>query len=261
MPQFFVERDLAEGSEVEIRGSEAHHIASVLRLAAGDWLVLSDGRGHSYLSTIVSATARSVTVRVGRMMGHRPGPPPPALAIASIRGERLEWAVQKCVELGCRLIIPFDSARTVRRRAPGRGSKSTERLSRIALEAAKQSGLPFLPEVEAPLEFADLIDRLQGFSPRILLYEGERARGLHAVLREGLAARSASTEESPALIVGPEGGFTADEVEIARSRGAITSSLGSQILRVETAAVAAMAICQYELGNMDPPEIDSSTSL
>jgi len=242
MPQFFMDRKLSEGSEVEIRGADAHHIARVLRLAEGDWLVLSDRDGESFRSTITEVKSRLVRARIGQRLTKRAGPTPPALAIASIRGERLEWAVQKCVELGCGRIIPFTSARTVRR-----GGK-IERLRRIALEAAKQSGLPTAPRVDSPVEFGRLCEVLGGFSPSILLYEGERDRDLKGVL----AGRSPRGGE-PLIIVGPEGGFTSEEVELARSRGALTASIGSQILRVETAAVAAMAIFQYELGNMCVP--------
>ncbi len=244
MPQFFIDRKLSEGTDVEIRGTDAHHIVRVLRLSAGDWLILSDGAGSSFRSTITDVGPRSVKARIEEKLARRAGPTPPTLAIASIRSERLEWAVQKCVELGCRRIIPFGSARTVRR-----GSK-TERLRRIALEAAKQSGLPAVPEIDSPIEFGELCAMLNEFSPSILLYEGERERDLKDILKECASSKGEPPSKSPLIIMGPEGGFTSDEVEAARAGGALTASIGCQILRVETAAVAAMAICQYELGNM-----------
>jgi 16S rRNA (uracil1498-N3)-methyltransferase len=244
MPQFFIDQKLSEKTDVEIRGADAHHIARVLRLEKGDWLILSDGAGNSFRSTITDVGSRSVKARIEERLARRAGPTPPTLAIASIRSERLEWAVQKCVELGCRRIIPFGSARTVRK-----GGK-TERLRRIALEAAKQSGLPAMPEIDSPIEFSGLCAVLDDFSPSILLYEGERERDLKEILKERASSRHEPSSKSPLIIVGPEGGFTSDEVEAARASGVLTASIGSQILRVETAAVAAMAICQYELGNM-----------
>ncbi len=252
MPQFFIDRELTEESDVEIRGADAHHIADVLRLAEGDWLVLSDGRGSSFRATIIESRPRSVRARVGGRIPRREGRPAPALAIASIRGERLEWAVQKCVELGSSRIIPFDSKRTVRPASSQGGGRKARRLEKIALEAAKQSGLAALPSVEAPISFEQLCESLAEFSPAILLYEGERTTDIRSVLAGPRAGGKEGRHKAPILIVGPEGGFTAEEVARATSRGAIAASLGSQILRVETAAVAAMAICQYELGNMDP---------
>jgi 16S rRNA (uracil1498-N3)-methyltransferase len=241
MPQFFIDKNLSEGAEVEIRGADAHHIASVLRLAAGDWLILSDGEGRSFRSTITEVKSRLVRARIEEIIQRRAGHTPPVLAIAAIRSERLEWAVQKCVELGCQRTIPFHSERTVRK------GEKIKRLERIALEAAKQSGLPALPRIDAPIEFSELCGMLGDFSPAIMLYEGERERSL----KDALEGRPSDRESL--VIVGPEGGFTSDEVEMARERGALTASIGSQILRVETAAVAAMAILQYELGNMSAP--------
>lgn len=239
MPQFFIDKEISEGTEVEIRGADAKHIARALRLTEGDWLILSDREGESFRSTIIEAKPRLVRARIEERMTRRTGPTPPALAIASIRSERLKWAVQKCVELGCQRIIPFGSTRTVRK-----GGK-TERLQRIAMESAKQSGLPAVPRVETPIEFDRLCEILRDFSPAILLYEGEHERSLKEILRGRPPA-----EGEPLIVVGPEGGFTSDEVETARACGALTASIGSQILRVETAAVAAITIFQYELGNM-----------
>ncbi len=244
MPQFFVNEQIEQGSTIEIRGSDAHHISKVLRLTSGDWLVLSDGLGRSFRATIVNAQARCITAKIESEIERRTGPRPPALAIASIRSERLEWAAQKCVELGLCHIIPFNSARTVRKRA------NLTRLKRITAEAAKQSGLPVMPSVHAPLEFDELCARLPNFDPSILLYEGESRNDLRSVLKKYKSGGNSAKSEG-LIIIGPEGGFTAEEVEMALSRGAIPTSLGTQILRAETAAVVALAICQYELGNMD----------
>lgn len=250
MPQFFIDRELREGSDVEIRGADAHHIVDVLRLKKGDWLILSDGLGNSFRSTIEEVRPRSVSARIEGRIVRPSGHTPPSLAIASIRSERLEWAVQKSVELGCRHIIPFDCARTVRAAKKHSGRKM-ERLGRIALEAAKQSGLPVFPSVDAPIEFDELCERLHEFEPSTLLYEGERSRDLRGIWKRLRPASDEKPAKCPLIIIGPEGGFTPEEVEMAVSRGAVTASLGSQILRVETAAVASIAICQYELGNMD----------
>lgn len=251
MPQFFTDQQLKTGSDITIRGSEAHHILDVLRLGKGDWIVLSDGRGHSFRTTIVDTGTKTLTVRIEAEIDRRAGLPPPALAIACIKPERLEWAVQKCVELGSCHILPFVSARTVKKIAEGRTAAKIDRLRRIAMSAAKQSGLPTAPTVEDPIDFASLCGRIPDFSPSILFYEGEQSRDLRQALMSHAAKPGDSSQ--PLLIIGPEGGFTDREVALAADAGAISASLGEQILRVETAAVATMAICQFELGNMNAP--------
>ena len=247
MPQFFVDRAFETGTEVEIRGADARHISQVLRLAAGDWLVLSDGAGNAFRATITAASPRAVTALVGEALPVRPGAPAPVLALALIKADRFEWAVQKAVELGCRRIIPFRSTRTIPQIAEAADERKRARWQKIAAEAAKQSGLPFRPEIEPTAPLLELIRRAERFRRTVLLYEGERSVGIRA-LWNGDRARPARED---LVIVGPEGGFTDDEVKLARAAGVATASLGPQILRVETAAVAALALWQYELGNMD----------
>jgi 16S rRNA (uracil1498-N3)-methyltransferase len=249
MPQFFTDEKIEKGAEVDIRGAEAHHILNVLRLKKGDWLVLSDGLSRSFRAHIMATRAKGLIARIEEEITRTAPRTPPVLAIAFIKPERLEWAVQKCVELGCSRFMPFVSERTVLKIPEERTAKKIGRFERIALAAAKQSGLPIIPTIEAPISFATLCQDIPHFSPAILLYEGERTRDLHDIWKKQALATSAST--SPLIIIGPEGGFTSQEVEQALASGATTASLGSQILRVETAAIATMAICQFELGNMD----------
>ncbi|MFA4974302.1 MAG: RsmE family RNA methyltransferase [bacterium] len=245
MPQFFVDTSLAASKHVEIRGADARHILQSLRLGQGDWMVLSDGKGRSFRAVIRQAKAMSVILDIIEEITRVDPNPPPALAIASIRAERMEWAIQKSVELGCRRILPFNSARTVRKAEHAGSSRKIERLRKIALEAAKQSGLPFVPSVEKAIDFLLLCSRLTEFKPALLLYEGEAALSI----RKALADADLSREGI--IIIGPEGGFTDEEVDQARGKGALTASLGRQILKAETAAVAAVAIYQYESGNTE----------
>ena len=248
MPQFFIDIPIEPGSEVEIRGAEARHISQVLRLAQGDWINLSDGGGRSCRAEILSSKPGSVRARIISEIVRPEGSPPPALALAIIKGERFEWALQKAVELGIRRIIPFSCARTVPQYADGAENRKLTRWGKIADGAAKQSGLPFHPQVDAPLAFDALCEGFGGFAHAILLYEGERREDVRGWWR---ASGDRKNEAPDLIIVGPEGGFTADEVAQAEKLGAVCLSLGAQILRVETAAVAAAAIWQMMLGNMD----------
>lgn len=245
MPQFFVDKSLAASKQVEIRGADARHILQSLRLRPGDWIVLSDGKGRSFRAVIRQTRAMSVILDIMEEITRPRSNPAPALAIASIRAERLEWAIQKAVELGCRRILPFNSARTVRKAVPSDAARKIVRLQKIALEAAKQSGLPFVPSVERAIDFPLLCARLPDFKPALLLYEGETALSM----RKALAGAERSREGI--IIIGPEGGFTDEEISQAQGSGALIAGLGQQILKAETAAIAAVAIYQYESGNME----------
>lgn len=243
MPQFFIDDAFDEGSEIDIRGADARHISQVLRLVPGDWIVLSDGRGRSFRATIREAKPSLVRAAVGEEIVRRDARPPPVLALAIVRRGRFEWALQKAVELGCRRIIPFRSKRTSIR--IDNITKKVARWRQIAIEAAKQSGLPFRPAVDEPVEFSALCEAASSFGRSILFYEGETESNLKSLWKGGSEGNGAAL-----LIIGPEGGFTDDEVALARRAGAVTIGLGPQILRAETAAIAALSIWQYELGNM-----------
>ncbi len=239
MPQFFVERVISIAERVEITGSDARHITASLRLGSGDEITLSRGDGRSFKAVIESASLSSVILRVTKERAIAAGNPPPVLALALAKRTRFEWAVQKVVELGCKRIIPFHSSRTVVK--VDRSSK-VDRWRQIAIEAAKQSGLPFIPEIEKPIPFSTLTDTASSFDQSIIFHEGESTTNISEIKPKN---------DSPTLLaIGPEGGFSNEEIENARSSGMEVAGLGDQILRVETAAIAVVTIWQYELGNM-----------
>jgi len=241
VPQFFIDQKFDLGSEVELRGSDAKHIVQVLRLSPGDWIVLSDGSGKSYEAEILETSPRSVKAQIKKLRSQRKKSDL-TLAIAITKHDKTEAVIQKSVELGIARIIPFHSERTVPRLVEDVTEKKLERWQKIAMEAAKQSGLPFRPTVERPLSFDDLVKLFPEFTTSVLFWEGENEKSIASykgsLLKEG----------SKFIIIGPEGGFSKGEVAKAKSAGAVTASLGQQILRVETAAIAALAICQYESG-------------
>lgn len=251
MPQFFIDKSFSPGGEVEIRGQDARHISQVMRLKTNDWLVLSDGNGRSFRAEILTSSPRRVRAVITEEISRHAGTQAPRLALAVIKVDRFEWAIQKSVELGCRHIIPFTSQRTVPQYA-GTGLKKRARWQKIAIEAAKQSGLPFRPKVEELQKFCEIVKDSKDFARTILFYEGERETCVRSLFREKFPSPSPPRgEEEDLLIIGPEGGFTDEEVHLARQYGIITCSLGQQILRVETAAISALTIWQYEAGDMD----------
>lgn len=242
MPQFFTENKIAAGTEVTIRGPEARHISKVLRLKEGDWIVLSDGTGRSFRSVIKNVKYASVQAAIKEEVTRQETNPPPVLALAVIKKDRFEWAVEKAVELGAGRIIPFTCVRTVMHCAKAAVEAKEKRWQKIALAAAQQSGFPQKPVIGKTLEFGELCTVSKKFGTAILFYEGEKDTHIGSILK--------NREKKPdaLLIIGPEGGFTDDEVRRAKDAGILTASLGTQILRVETAVITALAIWQYEMG-------------
>lgn len=243
MPQFFIDSKLELGREVQLRGKEARHIAGSLRLTVGDWIILSNGDGRSFRSMITKASPSTIRATVGEELLRSVNSLPPVLSLALCKAARFEWAIEKCIELGCTHILPFTSARTSVDSSEGK----IERWNRIATEAAKQSGLPWRPKVEGVVGFEEICAKFTDYSHTLLFYEGERCEDIRSFTR----THDLSSKLPPLIIIGPEGGFRDEEISMAIAKGAAIVSLGSQILRVETAAMTSIAIIQYELGNLN----------
>lgn len=247
MKRFYVE-ELERVSEDRalIRGMEARHIAKVLRMGPGDRFVLMDGRGNRYAVSILSCTHREVRVELGETLpAPEPSPVRITLGQALIKPRGMDYVVQKSSELGAGRIIPFTSSRTAYRLdIKGREAKARH-WREISRSAAKQSDRPRPLSVEPLASFEDVLayGRQRG-GLRVLLWEGEETLDL----REVLAGRPPGATFTG--LVGPEGGFTAGEVGLARDYGFSAASLGSRVLRAETAALALLVIVQYEWGDL-----------
>jgi 16S rRNA (uracil1498-N3)-methyltransferase len=225
----------AHGGRIVLRGREAYHLAVVLRLRPGERVLAVDGAGREH---VVRLTAVSATQAEGDVLETRQG----MAAFVELtlvqgvpKGAKMDAVIRMGTELGIRRFIPALTSRAV---AEGRGR--AERWRRIAVEAAKQSRRSDVPEVLDPMPFAAALDHLAGCDLVLALWEGAPARSIAEVL-------SGAAPHHLALLVGPEGGFTAAEVEGAVRRGAHAVSLGPRILRTETAGMAAAAMVLYEL--------------
>jgi len=246
--RFFVHPDVFSGDEVRLEGDLAHRLSRVLRLEAGAAVVLLDGSGLEYETRLDVVGPQRVT---GKVLGRRPGRAEPRVRLvlyqSLVKGERFDWVLEKGTELGVAAFVPLLSRRNVVRAAPGRQGRP-ERWYRVVREAAEQCGRCVLPEIlpaeglqEALSEAANL---------RLLPWEGEEALGLAAALRQARPALEAAERPTVAVLIGPEGGFAADEVALAREAGAQIVSLGRRILRSETAGIVAAAAVLYELGEL-----------
>jgi 16S rRNA (uracil1498-N3)-methyltransferase len=221
---------------VPLGADEAKH-ARVRRLGVGDLVALFDGRGHSWVARLESLSREGARVRVLEALPERDGESSLALtlAVAALKADRLDWVIEKATELGVAGIQPFSSARTLARPSGDR----RERWRQIALAAAKQCGRSVAPPIGAPIEFSAVL--ALPAAARILF--AEDGSGAH------LSRIDVARPASMLAIVGAEGGFSADEFAAARAAGCHLVGLGPRILRAETAAVVAVALCQARWGS------------
>ncbi len=227
--RFYVNSDLSIGP-VLLEGNEAHHLRTVCRLRVGDAVYLFNGDGRQHLAHVASLDRREVALEVvaietpQRELGFR-------LLVASAvpKGDRAQFLVEKLTELGVTDFVPLETARSV----VHPGETKRDKWQRYIIEASKQCGRNVLMQVHPPV--------------RWLEYCRDRDAAAHRWLADPLAAplaRSACPERgrNVALAVGPEGGFTDEEMEIARQSGWVGVGLGPRILRIETAALVLAAL-------------------
>ena len=218
-----------------LHGDQAQHLSRVLRAQPGmEFDVVAGGR--AWLARIASIDRDSVHFTLLRELQTAPALPV-TLLLSIFKFDRMEWAIEKAVELGCSRILPVIAERTERHLAQAAG-KRVERWRRLALEAAKQSRRSDLPEIADPSRLTALAAGEPAAAPlRILLSETEEDQPLLRVLQE-----SPNAVEGIMLAVGPEGGWTAAEIAMFTGAGWHSVSLGQRILRVETAVIAALAV-------------------
>lgn len=239
MPRFFID-GTADG-RAYIAGADALHIAKALRMRPGEALTLCDGKGTDFDGVLETVTDRQVTVRI---TASRPSQAEPTLAVTLYqglpKGDKMDWIIQKAVELGVTAVVPVATRRSVAR-LEGKADKKQERWQRIAAEAAGQCGRGMLPSVERPLSWSQALSRLSG-EPALVFYEGG-GRPLRELVTPSTRRLS--------VFVGPEGGFDPEEIDAIRRQGGGVATLGPRILRCETAPLAALTLLMHLSGNME----------
>ena len=241
MPRFFID-DRPQGELYTLTGENAHHAGRVLRLRPGETLTLCDGAGTDFDCTVEQAEKDEVVCRVQAVHPSETEPRQDmTLFMALPKGDKMEFIVQKAVELGVSRIVPYLSKNCVSR--PDKTEKKVERWRKIAAEAAKQCGRGRLPEVAAVVPVAQAIAQAAESETALFFYENERRTGLRDALAGGV-------RDTVSLMVGPEGGFDPAEAKAAVDAGLQSVSLGTRILRCETAPIAALAAVLYAGGNM-----------
>lgn len=245
MRRFFIdEKAIADGTAT-ITGNLFCHMTRVLRLKIGTRVILSDGMGRRHSGVIETVGKENLLVRLQESSSEpsRPARPLITLYQGLPKGSKMEFILQKCTELGVDTLVPFVSRRSVARLPKERESERLQRWERIAREAARQSDRTIIPSVSPVMELSDALAAANQ-DVRLLLWEEEHTNRLRSVLG------SRPAPESVSILVGPEGGLAEDEAAAAVAAGFMPVTLGSRILRTETAGMALLAILQFHWGDM-----------
>jgi 16S rRNA (uracil1498-N3)-methyltransferase len=244
MSRFYVPTPQIEKGMLRVEGNEVKHIRRVLRLKAGDEIIVFDSLGKEYEGTIIEETTSSVVIKIQNIfLSERDSPLDVTLAQSLLKGEKMDYLIQKATELGVREIIPFFSSRSVPLLEKSGGLKRHHRWGRIAIEASKQCGRGVVPKIEPLQDYSEMLQIASPGSLRLILWEGEGDP-----LKEVLERSKEKT--GIFFIIGPEGGFSQEEVEEAKRAGFIPVTLGRRILRAETASLCLLSILQYEQGDI-----------
>jgi len=245
MHRFFVPPSVLAEPVIPLTGEVLHHLATVLRLSVNEEIVLLDGRGTLCRCRITALGKKSGQATVLERWQEQDTAFPVHLLQALPKGDKMDLVLQKGTELGIGRFSPLFSRRSVPRLAPERAAQRHQRWQRIVSGAARQSRRPILPKVAAPCLLAESLADCDEELRLMLWEEGSRP------LAEALPAEAPA---SLALLVGPEGGFTAEEAQIAVEARFQPVHLGPRIMRSETAGFAVTAIVQYRYGDLGSSE-------
>lgn len=245
MPTFFVASEAVAPPTVRITGPLLHHLRESLRLHQGEPLTVTDDRGIRYRTEIVEITAKQL---IGRILETTTAPartsPSLILAQALLKGDKMDWVIQKATELGVDRILPIHAIHSVVKLRTDRADHQLARWQRIALEAAQQSECWSVPHIDDPATFSQLVTGRDTFSSKIILAERSKGTSLQTIpLPTGL-------HDTMLLLIGPEGGWSLEELSLALDQGYTAITLGTRILRAETAAIAAISILQARIGEL-----------
>ncbi|WP_167505984.1 16S rRNA (uracil(1498)-N(3))-methyltransferase [Desulfosediminicola flagellatus] len=234
-----------DGDSVELPQTESRHIVKALRLQAGDAIELLDGKG-SVFSAIITIIGKTVKARIVEQVNSEDNDTIPLVVCQGhLKGKKMDLVIQKCTELGVNQFIPLWTSRCQGKISEHHGQKKLERYQRIVESACKQCYRPDLMEMEETIEFSELVQSFPD-SPglvKLMFWEEEGQVSLHdPVIPEDV--------KKAILLLGPEGGLSLEEAELARASGWQTVSLGKRILRAETATLTATSVVQFLVKNM-----------
>lgn len=242
MRRFFIAGELSD--EIVITGCDCHHISSVLRYKPGQEIVVVDSTGTVAKMTLTAIEKGSVKAVLKEYLSADTEAPISVTLVQCLpKGDKMDLITQKAVELGAAGIWPVASRNCVVRYDSSKRQARQQKWQKVADEAAKQCGRTMLAEVLPVTDFKEMLVALPANAVKLMCYEAPGQQPLKTVLQKSAA-------KEYIVLIGPEGGFTAEEAELCREAGFAVVSMGARILRAETAAIAAMGIVLYEKGDL-----------
>lgn len=245
MPVFFVPSQCIKPPTISITGDLLTHLRDSLRITTGETLWFGNGQGTRYRVEIIDVSKQAVSGRILETIQEPPRRAPRLiLGHSLLKGEKMDWVIQKATELGVSEIVPMESRQSVVHLKADRVDHQLARWRRIALEAAQQSEQWHVPTIASPQSLAALLTSRATGTITFMLTERREGKSLQTVkLQQDVTS-------SVLVLVGPEGGWSKEEVQIAEQAKVVPITLGQQILRAETAAIAAISILQSRLGEL-----------
>ncbi|HPT75386.1 MAG TPA: 16S rRNA (uracil(1498)-N(3))-methyltransferase [Defluviitaleaceae bacterium] len=244
LPRFFVSPSQIQGKQIVIQGEDVKHISKVLRLKKGDKILICNRQGIDYeciikdMEKIITAEIISKNASIGEALTKI------TLFQALTKSDKMDYIIQKAVELGVHRIVPVVTERTiVKIENEKKENSKLQRWNKISESAAKQSQRGIIPEVAAVIPLIEAFNQAEKMDLKLIPYEMEKNNHLKDLLAN-------CTAKSIAIFIGPEGRFEESEINLAKEHGIIPVTLGRRILRTETAGLVTVSIMMYEMGEM-----------
>jgi 16S rRNA (uracil1498-N3)-methyltransferase len=244
MRRFFLDREMILSDKPTLTGPDVKHIRTVLRLKPGEEIFLFDGKGSEYRARIIDSTPKTIILSVlERFPSISESPVEITIGQGLLKAKKMDRIVRQVTELGIYALIPLLAKRSVPRPRPERWAEKEQRWETIAQESLKQCGRSQMPCLEPPTSFKELVAVSRTHDLKIIFHEGNPGEESNLYLNDPRDVRSVLA------LIGPEGGFTPNEVQMALEGGFVCVSLGPRILKADTAVVAVCAVLQYAFGD------------
>ncbi len=251
MQRYFINPDQFTENEAILTGDDSHHLQKVMRARVGEQVICSNGIGREALVKITEMHAGLVRAAIIEELPLLAEPGVQVWIAQSLpKGDKLETVIQKGTEIGAVRFIPFLSARTVVQYDERKEAKRVDRWRKIAKEAAEQAHRNRIPEVDAPIPWKQLLKQAGLADAAFFCYEKENGQHLRTGLRHAFPDPAEAKGKTVLLVIGPEGGFTEQELQEAEAAGCVAVGLGARILRTETAGMVGLTCVLYETGEM-----------
>ena len=252
MPKFFVNEEQINNQEIKIQGTDVNHIKNVLREKIGSELIICNEKtGQDYLWEIKEIKEENIICNIKeKLLNNVESNIKVTIMQGLPKADKMELIIQKSVELGVNNIIPIEMKRCVVKLKDKDKIKKIERWQKISVVAAKQSGRNIIPEINQVENLKNICETFENYDIVLLAYENEKENTIKNELKQLKEKNQNKNEDVKiAILIGPEGGITEEEVEIAKKKGAKIITLGKRILRTETVALNVLSIIMYELEN------------